>query len=77
MCFESTDRTFRRVAAVYIRRYKLKRAQPFSADSGFVIGTRLVVEDVEVDGVPAISKALHDPIVGRDAVPVALGGKRF
>ena len=77
MRFEGTDRALRCVASVYVGRHKLKRALPLLADCGFKTGTGLVVEDNEVDSVPLICEALHDLIVGWDAVPVTFGGERF
>ena len=74
---ERTDRALRCVASVYVGRHKLKRALPLLADRGFKVSTGLVVKDNEVDSVSSICEALHDSIVGWDAVPVAFGGERF
>ena len=73
MCFERSNCTLSLVATVHVWRDFLMCALPYICD-GFDVGfTGFVVQDLRVDRNAAICEALHDGVVGWDAMVVLFG----
>ena len=70
MSFESADGSLGDVVLMNVLGHKLERASPYVLD-GFLVGlARLIVQDLQVDGVAALFEASHDAVVCRNAMTV-------
>ena len=58
------DGAFVYVATMYIRRYKLESAFPIFNDGATILGSGLVVEDLEINAVAFGIKARNDAVLG-------------
>ena len=70
MSFESADGSLVEVAVMNVWGHKLERASPHVLN-GLPLGLdRLVVKDLQVDGVAVRFEASHDAVVCRNAMAV-------
>ena len=68
MRFEGLDGMLRGIATMDVRRYELVFTVPFLGDHMSILGTGLVVEDLELDKVPVRFEVVHDGVVRLDAL---------
>ncbi len=61
------------IAAVHVRRDKLKLGVPLEGDGFLINGAGFIVQDLEVNGEAAGCQLCHDGIVGGNAVAVIPG----
>ncbi len=65
------------IATMYVRRDKLVPDLPFVHYGGLEFGADFIVEDLEIDVMPTVGKAVHDGVVGGQLVfigPVDIRG---
>ncbi len=74
--FEGLIGLFSGIAGVDVRRDELVLWVPFVFDVGFEIFAGLVVKDLEVHCEAAFGEAVHDGVVGGNAICIRSVGKR-
>jgi hypothetical protein len=74
---ECADDALGHVAAVHVRRNKLKLAAPLLSDGKFVCVTHFIVKGLEVDRAAVKLESLHDAVVGSDALGIVTGLEGF
>ncbi len=70
---ECANGVLRFIAAVHVRRDKLKLGVPLEGDGFLISGAGLIVQDLEVNSKAAGRQPYHDGIVGSNAVAVIPG----